>query len=50
MRDLCADGLTKGPCDRDSLIVITSTGLWKFVGDSPVTYIAGTLRQDFTLD
>ena len=46
---MCADGLTKGACDRDSLIVITSTGLWKFVCDVPVAYIAETLRQDFSL-
>ena len=41
---VCADGLTKGASDRDSLNVITSTGLWKFVADAPLAYIAEPLR------
>ena len=42
-RDVCADGLTKGACVLDSLNVITSTGLWKFVADAPLAYIAEPL-------
>ena len=41
--------IDEGSLRRSMLIELTSTGLWKFVGDAPVAYIAETLRQDFSL-